>query len=366
MIVPVSLGSRSYDIAFGSGNLHAIGAQLTAFRPISSAVVLTDTNVHHFGYAERVAASIADAGIPAHVLSVAAGEQSKTIETANSLWELLLTDGTDRKAVLVAVGGGVIGDLGGFVAATYARGIRFFQVPTSLLAQVDSSVGGKVGIDLTAAKNMVGAFHQPLGVLIDTETLQTLPEEQFLSGLGEVVKYGVSLDADLFRYIEMNIEPIKCRDNAVLQKIVAECCRIKAQIVSQDEYEISGQRILLNYGHTFAHAFEIASGYTLLHGLAVSMGMICAARLALSLAGAEGTSLSVNLLDELLDRQIAIHRALGLPVEYPSEFERQYIIELMRRDKKSEFGTLRFVLPTGLGQCRVWNDSDQASHPLVF
>jgi 3-dehydroquinate synthase len=344
MIIPVSLASRSYDITVGNACLQNAGSLLAAFQPVSYAIVLTDTNVQQCGYAERVAASIADVGIRTHVLSVAAGEQSKTIETANSRWETLVEDGVDRKAVLVTVGGGMIGDLGGFVAATYARGIRFFQVPTTLLAQVDSSVGGKVGIDLTAAKNMVGAFHQPLGVLIDTETLQTLPEEQYLSGLGEVIKYGVSLDADLFQFIEANVKSIKRRDNAVLQKIIAECCRIKAKIVAEDEYETSGQRILLNYGHTFAHAFEVASGYTMLHGLAVSMGMICAARLALRL----------NLIDDaLLNRQLALHQALELPVDYPSEFEPERLIELMRRDKKSDFGKLRFVLPTGLGQCRV-------------
>jgi len=344
MIVPVVLGSRSYDIHVGSGQLQHVGATLAAFQPISSAVVLTDTNVQHYGYAQQAAASIAEAGIRAHILSVAAGEPSKTIETANTLWETLLEDGVDRRAVLVAVGGGVVGDLGGFVAATYARGIRFFQVPTTLLAQVDSSVGGKVGIDLSHAKNMVGAFHQPLGVWIDTETLQTLPEEEYLSGLGEVLKYGVSLDARLFQYIEDNIDPIKRRDNTVLQKIVAESCRIKAQIVAEDEHETAGRRILLNYGHTFAHAFETMSGYTILHGLAVSMGMICAARLALRL----------GLVDEaLLQRQLKLHHALNLPVEYPSEFEPTQIVERMRHDKKSEFGKLRFVLPTALGQCRV-------------
>jgi 3-dehydroquinate synthase len=344
MIIPVSLGSRSYDITIGDGCLRNVGSMLAGFQPISSAVVLTDTNVQHFGYAEQVAASIADVGISAHVLSVAAGEQSKTIETANSLWEMLLADSTDRKAVIVAVGGGMIGDLGGFVAATFARGIRFFQVPTTLLAQVDSSVGGKVGIDLSTAKNMVGAFHQPLGVLIDTETLQTLPEEQYLSGLGEVVKYGVSLDAALLEFFESHIVPIKRRDSAVLQKIIAECCRIKAKIVAEDEHETTGKRVLLNYGHTFAHAFEVLSNYTILHGLAVSMGSICAARLALRL----------NLVDEaFLHRQLELHRALDLPVDYPADFESERVIELMRHDKKSEFGKLRFVLPTELGQCRV-------------
>jgi len=348
MIVPVSLGSRSYNITIGSGCLQHAGPLLatlqSAQQPISSAVVLTDANGLHLGYAECVAASIADAGIPARILSVAAGEQSKTIETANTLWEMLLEDGTDRKSVLVAVGGGVVGDLGGFVAATYARGIRFFQVPTTLLAQVDSSVGGKVGIDLSAAKNMVGAFHQPLGVLIDTATLETLPEEQYLSGLGEVVKYGVSLDADLFQLIETHIEPINRRDGIVLQKIVAACCQIKAKIVAEDEHETTGKRILLNYGHTFAHALEIASGYTILHGLAVSMGAIYAARLALRLGLVD---------DAFLQRQLDLHRALNLPVEFPSEFEPQQLVALMHRDKKAEFGKLRFVLPTGLGQCQV-------------
>jgi 3-dehydroquinate synthase len=344
MNVPVSLGRRSYRIEAGSGNLRDAGQLLADFQPISLAVILTDTNVQHHGYAARVAASIADAGMNVRILSVPAGEQSKSIETANTLWETLLEDGTDRKAVLVAVGGGVIGDLGGFVAATYARGIRFFQIPTTLLAQIDSSVGGKVGIDLPKAKNMVGAFHQPLGVLIDTETLQTLPEEQYLSGLGEAVKYGVSLDADLFRFIETNIEPVRNRDNAVLQKIVADCCRIKAQIVAEDELETKGKRILLNYGHTFAHAFEIMSDYSLLHGLAVSMGAIYAARL----------SVRLGLVDDaFLQRQIDLHRALNLPTEYPAEFDWNEVIGLMRHDKKSEFGTLHFVLPTGLGQCRV-------------
>ena len=351
MIVPVALGARSYDIHVGNGQLKNVGTALAAFRPLSSAIVLTDTSVRYYGYAQQVAASIAESGIPARILSIAAGEQSKTIETANTLWETLLEDGTDRQSVLVAVGGGVVGDLGGFVAATYARGIRFFQVPTTLLAQVDSSVGGKVGIDLSAAKNMVGAFHQPLGVWIDIETLQTLPEEEYLSGLGEVLKYAVSLDVELFHMFEENTAPIKCRDHAVLQQIVAECCRIKARIVAEDEYETAGRRILLNYGHTFAHAFETISGYAILHGLAVSMGMICAARLALRL----------GLTDEaLLDRQLALHRALNLPVDYPSEFEPQRLVELMQRDKKTEFGKLRFVLPTALGECRVVENIEPA------
>jgi 3-dehydroquinate synthase len=348
-IVPVSLGSRSYEIEVGSGNLEHIGAFLATFHPISLAVILTDENVQHFRYAHRVAESIAEAGMDANVLTVAAGERSKTIETAATLWETLLEDGTDRKAVLIAVGGGVIGDLGGFIAATYARGIRFFQVPTSLLAQVDSSVGGKVGIDLPNAKNMVGAFHQPLGVLIDTQTLQTLPENQYQSGLGEVIKYGVSLDAALFEFLESNAEKINARDTTVLERIVADCCRIKAQIVAEDEFETTGRRALLNYGHTFGHAFEILSEFTLLHGLGVSIGSIYAARLAVKL----------GFVDEnFLRRQIDFHHSLGLPTELPNEMDWQKAVALMRHDKKAEFGKLRFVLPTGLGQCRLVDDVD--------
>ena len=350
MIVPVSLGSRSYKISVGSDLLKNAGALLARFQPISSVVILTDTNVDHFHYAQQVGTSIVKTGILVHDFTIEQGEGEKTIGMANTIWEDLPRIGIDRKAVLVAVGGGVIGDLGGFIAATYARGIRFFQVPTTLLAQVDSSVGGKVGVNLTAAKNMVGAFHQPLGVLIDIKTLHTLPNEQYLSGLGEVMKYAMSLDAPLFRYIESNAEAINRRDNTVLQNIITKCCRIKAKIVAEDEYETTGQRILLNYGHTFAHAFEVMSDYTIPHGLAVSMGSVYATRLAVRCGFVDQT---------ILQRQIDLHRALNLPVEYPSEFDEGRMIELMRHDKKSEFGKLRFVLPTRIGQCRAVEDVKQ-------
>jgi 3-dehydroquinate synthase len=348
-IISVSLGSRSYDIEAGFENLGHIGSFLAAFQPISTAVILTDDNVIRHGYAHRVAESIAETGIDVHLLSIAAGEQSKTIETAATLWETLLEEGIDRKSVLISTGGGVIGDLGGFIAATYARGIRFFQIPTTLLAQVDSSVGGKVGIDLPKAKNMVGAFLQPLGVLIDTKTLQTLPDDQYRSGLGEVIKYGVSLDAGLFQFLENNTEKINIRDLAVLQQIVADCCRIKAAIVAEDEFETVGRRVLLNYGHTFAHAFEIQSHFTLLHGLAVSIGAICAARLAVRL----------GLVDKIfLQRQLRFHQNLKLPTEIPNNIDWRQTIELMRHDKKSEFGKLRFVLPTDIGSCRLIDEVD--------
>ncbi len=351
-IIPVSLGQKSYDIEIGSGNLGRVGArmsglQLSSFAPISLAVILTDRNVYECGYAAQVAETLSNDDIDSNILSIEAGEQSKIIEMVATLWKTLLEDGVDRKAVLISVGGGVVGDLGGFVAATWCRGIRFFQVPTTLLAQVDSSVGGKVGIDLPGAKNMVGAFHQPIGVLIDTQVLHTLPEEQYRSGLGEVVKYGLSLDAELFRFLEQNAEKIRDRDDDTLRKIVADCCRIKANIVAEDELETKGRRILLNYGHTFAHAFEITTDFNMLHGLAVASGCACAARLAQKL----------GLIDQtLLERHVSLLQALDLPTEPPAEMDGANMLELMRRDKKTEFGKLRFVLPTGPGECRVVED----------
>jgi 3-dehydroquinate synthase len=344
MIVPVSLGSRSYDIVVGNDCVQNAGAMLAAFQPISLAVIATDSNVRRFGYPDRVADSIARAGIPIQRISFDPGESVKSPKGAFKFWESLLEYGADRKAVIVTVGGGVIGDLGGFAAATYVRGIRFFQVPTTLLAQVDSSVGGKVGINLRNAKNSVGAFHQPLGVLIDTDTLRTLPEKQFRSGLGEVIKYGVSLDADLFRFIEAHVEPIKRRDSAVLQKIIADCCRIKAQIVTEDECETTGRRVLLNYGHSFAHVFEVLSKYKIPHGLAVAMGCMCAARLAFRQGLVDTT---------FVLRQIGLYGRLGLETEYPSKYGLERMVETIMHDKKSEFGKLRLVLPTGLGQCQV-------------
>ncbi len=195
------------------------------------------------------------------LISIKPGEPSKSIDLAAGLWQGLLELGTDRKSIVVAVGGGVVGDLAGFIAATYARGLRFFQVPTSIVAQVDSSVGGKVGINLPEAKNMVGSFYQPAGVFIDTATLETLPLKEYRSGLAEVVKYGVILDAKFFEYLEANAAGINQHNQDVLVNVVARCCRLKADVVEKDERERSGLRAVLNYGHTFGHAFESLSGY---------------------------------------------------------------------------------------------------------
>lgn len=348
--VRVSLGERSYDIQIGAGNLDAAGRLLTARGRVSHAVVITDRNVEK-PHALAVAESLAGAGVAVDVVVVEPGEPTKSVAVATALWEKMLQLRADRKSVAVAAGGGVVGDLAGFIAATYARGIRFFQVPTSLLAQVDSSVGGKVGINLPEAKNMVGAFLQPVGVLIDTATLDTLEEREYRAGLGEVVKYGVILDAALFDQLEADAARLAARDHDVLRQVIARCCRLKADVVQQDEREESGLRAVLNYGHTFGHAVEALSGYgEVLHGEAVAIGMICASRLAERLGRVDAA---------LTARQRRLLSALELPTELPP-LDHDRILETMMHDKKVQHGRLRFVLPSRMGHVELVGDVDPA------
>jgi len=348
--VRVELAERSYDIRIGTGNLPETGPLLTSLGDVSHAVVITDTNVQK-PHAERVAESLAGEDLSVDLLAVEPGEPTKSVEMAMGLWEGLLELGTDRRSVVVAVGGGVVGDLAGFIAATYARGIRFLEVPTSLLAQVDSSVGGKVGINLPEAKNMVGAFLQPIGVLIDTATLDTLPRREYLAGLGEVVKYGVILDAGLFEFLEANVPALVAQEHELLVEIVARCCRLKADVVRQDEREEMGLRSVLNYGHTFAHAFETLCGYgEILHGEAVTIGMVCAGRLAERLRRVD---------DVFVKRQHYLLTELGLLLAPPA-LDPNRVLEVMMRDKKVAHGRLRFVLPTRLGHVELVEDVEVA------
>ncbi len=341
--VPVRLAERTYNIEIGTGNLADIGRLVAGCcEGASRALVITDDNVEP--HAISVGESLAEAAIETDLIIVSAGEPSKSIESATMLWEKLLELGADRKSVVAAVGGGVVGDLAGFIAATFARGLRFVQVPTSLLAQVDSSVGGKVGINLPAAKNMVGAFWQPRAVLIDTRVLTTLPAREYRAGLAEVVKYGVILDADFFAFLEESVDALNARDDEVLRDVVTRCCRIKGDVVQQDEREETGLRAVLNYGHTFCHALEAVTGYaTLLHGEAVAIGMLCASRLAERLGRVDA---------ELTDRQQQLLTALGLPTSLPNVDHRQ-LLTAMYRDKKTEKGRLRFVLPSRMGHVEV-------------
>jgi 3-dehydroquinate synthase len=342
----VPLGERSYTIEIGTGNLLGVASRL-ARQGATHVVVFTDEHVED-PHAAAVAASLAERSIDVDLVVIEAGETSKTVETAQELWEKLLDLEADRKTVVMAVGGGVIGDLAGFVAASYARGLAFFQIPTTLLAQVDSSVGGKVGVNLPGAKNMVGAFWQPVGVLIDTDVLDTLPEREYRSGLAEVVKYGVILDADFFHWLEAHVPELNGRDPAALRHVIARSCQLKAWVVGQDEREQSGVRAVLNYGHTFCHAFETLTGYSqLLHGEGVAIGMLCASRLAHGLGRIDAS---------LTDRQQRLLQLLGLPIEVPRDLSADQIIRAMSHDKKVEHGRLRFVLPSRLGHVELVGD----------
>lgn len=348
--VRVNLGPRSYDIQIGSGNLSRLGAFVAERVKLTRAIVITDVRVET-PHATAAGESLAEAGADVDIAVVDEGESTKSVAVAEVLWQKLLDLGADRKTVIVAVGGGVVGDLAGFVAATYARGIPFVQVPTTLLAQVDSSVGGKTGVNLPGAKNMVGAFWQPVGVLIDTQVVKTQRERDYRAGLAEVVKYGVILDADLFAYIEREASALVARRHAVLQHVVARSCELKAQVVEGDEREESGLRAILNYGHTFAHALEAVAGYgELLHGEAVSIGMMCAARLAQRLRRVDA---------DFVRRQRALLVSLGLPVTLPN-VDREALISAMAHDKKVEHGRLRFILTTRLGHVELVPDIDPA------
>lgn len=385
-LIRVNLAERSYDIEIGHENIADAGRFLTDRAKATHVVLITDENVYQ-PHAQHVAESLGSRDIEVDIIRVEPGEASKSLDVAAALWQGMLDLGADRKSVVAAVGGGVVGDLAGFVAATFARGLRFLQVPTSLLAQVDSSVGGKVAIDLPEAKNMVGAFWQPLGVLIDTDVLETLPDREFRNGLAEVVKYGAILDAELFAYLETNAAAVLAHDPAVLSHVIARCCRLKADVVEQDEHEETGLRAILNYGHTFGHAFEmlslrsemheavdegeeiakcklqnanckianselqspIANPPSLLHGEAVSIGMICAARLAERLGRVDAAY--VSRLRLLLER-------FGLPVAVPSH-ESQEIFDCMMHDKKVAHGRLRFILPTVMGHVELVGDVEK-------
>ena len=280
-VVKVPLGERSYSILIGTGLLRRLGAECDKLELGQRCAVISDRNVAP-RYAQAALLSLTNAGFSPLLITVPAGETAKSMTQVQACYDQLAKHRLERKSFIVALGGGVVGDLAGFVAATYLRGIDFVQVPTTLLAQVDSSVGGKVGVNLKAGKNLVGAFYQPRLVLCDLEALKLLPPRQFRSGLAEVIKYGIIYDAALFKRLELNLLRVLRQDEDTLAEIVARCCQIKAEVVGQDEKE-SGLRAILNFGHTIGHAIEAISGYgAYLHGEAISIGQVAAARLSSS------------------------------------------------------------------------------------
>lgn len=351
-ILSVDLQDRSYDVVVGVGLLDRAGEFLANWLQRKgqggrqpSAFLMTDANVTQ--HAQRVRLSLEAGGWRVRELVIPAGENSKRLEIISQGWDELVQFQADRRTVVLAVGGGVVGDAAGFVAASFARGVPFVQIPTTLLADVDSSVGGKVGINHPQAKNLIGAFHQPLGVLIDLAALETLPDREYRSGLAEVVKYGVILDEPFFQYLEQNAAAIGKREAGPLRTAIARSCELKALVVEQDEYERTGLRAVLNYGHTFAHALEALTGYgTLLHGEAVSIGMVQAARLAERLG---------RVPAEFSARQLALLQQLHIPTELPAgeSVTANDMLQRMRLDKKTVGGQLRFVLPTRMGHVEL-------------
>jgi 3-dehydroquinate synthase len=340
--VHVDLGEKSYDIHIGEKCLGHLPELLTGVAVDSVSLLISDELVFSL-YGEEVLGILRGAGYNVEAAVIKGGESCKSMTTLEWLYEQMITHGLDRSSTVFALGGGVVGDLAGFAAASFMRGIGYIQIPTSLLAQVDSSVGGKTGVNLPLGKNLVGAFYQPGLVLADVNLLNTLAEKEYKTGLAEVIKYGVIWDGAFFDFLETNAEKIKDRNMECLTHIVQRCCEIKAEIVSQDEKE-AGLRALLNLGHTFGHAFETLTAYAkFTHGEAVAIGTVCAARLAekQGMMSAPDAGRIIDLINDY-----------GLPVDY-GDLVADDIIERMRMDKKSTAGKIKLVLPVGIGKSEI-------------
>jgi 3-dehydroquinate synthase len=342
-VVKVPLPAGGYAIQIGGGLLSRLGRECARLDLGKRCAVISDRNVAP-RFARAALAGLADNGFDPVLVEIPAGETAKSLKTVQACYDQLAARRLERKSFIVALGGGVVGDLAGFVAATYLRGIAFVQVPTTLLAQVDSSVGGKVGVNLKAGKNLVGAFHQPRLVLCDLDTLSTLPIREYRSGLAEVIKYGIIYDAPFFKKLERDLPRLLERHPGTLAGVVARCCEIKAAVVGQDEKE-GGLRAILNFGHTVGHALEAISHYgQYLHGEAISIGQVAAARLSARLLGLPPTD---------VDRITALFKRAGLPTELQLNAPRRSrLLAAMRVDKKVVAGEIKFVLARRIGEAR--------------
>jgi 3-dehydroquinate synthase len=339
--VTVPLAERSYSILIGTALLPTLGAECSRLALGSRCAVISDSRVAP-KYGKAVLAALKGAGFEAALIRIPAGEPAKRLRFVERCYDQLAKHRLERKSFIVALGGGVVGDLAGFVAATYLRGIDFVQVPTTLLAQVDSSVGGKVGVNLKRGKNLVGAFYQPRLVLCDVETLKTLPARELRAGLAEVLKYGIIYDAAFFERLERDLPTLLKRDPELLVDVVARCCEIKAEVVSKDERE-SGVRAILNFGHTIGHALEAISGYgKYLHGEAIAIGQVAAAKLS---------QRQLTLTLEEMGRIQDVFSRAGLPTKVRLK-KRQFtaLLNAMRLDKKVSGGEIKFVLARRIGE----------------
>lgn len=349
--IKVALGDRSYDIIICHDCLKDIGNHLAEIGLKGKVGVVTNPIVRKF-FGRKINASLEDAGFIPFIITIPDGERYKTLKTVSGIYDKLISLKFERSSALIALGGGVIGDITGFAAATYLRGIPYIQVPTTLLAHVDSSVGGKTGVDHKKGKNLIGAFYQPRLVLIDIDTLHTLPGREFIAGMAEVVKYGVIADEGFFSYLEDNLNDILSQKTDNLSYIVKRSCEIKARIVEEDEREVSGRRALLNFGHTFGHAIETITGYKKFkHGEAVAIGMALAAKLAVHLNLCHYDV--YKRINDLLNR-------IGLPTEMPG-LRIKEAVKIMQHDKKVSGEKIRFILPERIGKmsvCADWKIED--------
>ncbi len=337
--VHVRLGERSYDINVGSNTLANLASVLSDLSLSKKGALITDSNVFpHFG--KKILDHLTDNGFDLSLIEIPAGEPSKAIETATGIWKKMLELKLDRRSFLLTLGGGVVGDLGGFVASTYLRGIPFVQIPTTLLAQVDSSVGGKTGINLPEGKNLVGAFYQPRSVQIDLDVLKTLPEREFKAGIAEIIKYGIIWDHAFLNFLDKNMEALLNLETEPLTTAIAKSCEIKAMVVEMDEKEL-GMRAVLNYGHTFGHAYEAAEGYKdLRHGEAIAVGMVAAAKLSHKMGLCKIDE--VNAIEQLIQKAGLLTQVKGLSVEN--------VRKHMNVDKKVQDGKLKFILLEKIGK----------------
>ncbi len=347
----VGLGERAYPIFIREGCLHDVGDDLVKRDIAKKYCVISDAYVADL-YGQVLLNSLKDAGVRAELVTFPRGEGSKTLATIADLSSALAKRNFDRKDGIIALGGGVPGDIAGFLASSYMRGIPFVQVPTTLLAQVDSSVGGKTGVDIPEGKNLVGAFYQPKAVYIDSTVLQTLDREELLGGLAEVIKYGVIRDKEFFTFLEENSKGILALDPELIDQVIAICCRIKAEVVAEDEREADLRRIL-NYGHTIGHAVEAESQFSIIHGKAVAIGMVAAANLAVAMG---------LLMEDEAAKIVSLLEKYELPTTIPANLDRKKIKRYLLADKKSIAGKVTYVLPTTIGKVIM---SDQVADQFV-
>ncbi len=354
-VLQVGLAERSYPITIEPGCLGRVPEELAKHYPASRYGVITDDNVARL-YGEKLVESMRAKGLAGDLFVFPHGEDHKHLQTVGALISEAARRGLDRGSMVVALGGGVSGDVGGFVAATYMRGIPFIQIPTSLLAQVDSSVGGKTGVDIPEGKNLVGAFYQPRAVYIDPEVLRSLPEKQFINGMAEVIKHGIIRDDGYFDMLGENFDQIMAQDPGVLQEVIRVSCAIKAAVVAEDEKESNIRRIL-NFGHTIGHAVEAASRFEILHGFAVGIGMAAAARI----------SVMKGLLDpQKLEAILAMIRRYGLPTQVPGHLDRDLIKSYLLTDKKRIGSRTSFILAVDIGEVVITEEVSETEIDAVI